>query len=352
MENSIKKRNPIYDCAKGLGILFVVMGHCYAFGYQFYTKFHVLFFFVFSGLMLKSDNINDLKCLGQNLCKLWKRYALPYIICNSIFLMFYNVFVKYHLITNDYRYSVGVHLISLDIFFRKLVKILFLLSPSEQLCGATWFLKSLFGGLFFITILLFTTSKYNKKIVYIITSIVFIISSIIIDNKFLFLFSQCILCLIIGDCLKKYITKFASNTHIYVLGFAIMILLIGIYFVKIKILSIILCSIFGFIFMIQCSMFLKEYLNRIYVFFVYIGQRTMPILCLHLLFFKLITYIYILITNSDINSLGIFPSIQSINHPIFLNCLYIIVGILFPILCNLIYKKTKSLICSLQQGDV
>lgn len=348
MENSTQKRNPVYDCAKGLGILFVVMGHCGALGSGFYTKFHVLFFFIFAGLMLHTDCLSNLKSLWINICKFWKRYALPYVICNSIFLCFYNFFLKYHLITNDCRYSTEITYITYNVFVAKLIKIIMLLASSEQLCGATWFLRSLFFGLFFVATLLFITSKFNKKVVYIITSIIFIVLSILIYNKLLFLFSQCILCLIIGDCLKKYITKIASNIYIYIFGGSVMILLLSIYFIKIQILLIILCAIFGFIFMIQGSLFLKEYLNRSYDFFVYLGQRTMPILCLHLLCFKIVTFLYIVITNKDISLLGTFPSIISVNHPVILSTSYTIIGVLLPVLCYRLYVIIKNKIIKIR----
>lgn len=217
-ELQIKKRNPVYDCAKGLGILFVVMGHCYAFGYQFYTKFHVLFFFIFAGFMLRSECITDIKSLWQNLVKFWKRYAIPYILCNSIFLVFYNFFVAFHIIAYDSRYSSITSFITIDILISKLIKIFLLIASSEQLCGATWFLRSLFWGLATIAIILYITNKIDKKIVYGTVGIVLFVLIMFFDNKLLFLYAQSILCIILGDYFKQYINKIVSNIYIYILG--------------------------------------------------------------------------------------------------------------------------------------
>lgn len=342
MENNIKKRNPVYDCAKGLGILFVVLGHCCAFGYQFYTKFHVLFFFVFAGLMLKSDSFTCIKTLWQNIYKFWKRYAIPYIVCNSIFLMFYNVFIKYHLVTSDSRVSSGISYIDFNIFITKLIRIFILVASSEQLCGATWFLRSLFYGLLAIAILLYITKKLNKNIVYSILSIGLIVLTLYCHNKFLFLFAQSVLCIIIGDYLKIYINKFASNLYLSLLIGTILMLLLCIFIIKVPILSTVICAILGFIFMLQSSLFFEKYFNRIYIILTYIGQNTLPILCLHFLFFKIVTYLYIIETHSSIILLGTFPSVISVHHPFLLSFLYTFVGISFPILCNEVYIKVKE----------
>ena len=342
MESKIKQRNPVYDCAKGLGILFVVMGHCYALGYQFYTKFHVLFFFVFSGLMLKSDSIVNLNSLWQNICKFWKRYALPYIVCNSMFLIFYNVFIKYHLITSDFRYSTSIAYIDLNILVTKIIKIFLLIASSEQLCGATWFLRSLFWGLLSIVIILFITKKINKFVVFAITSVFLIALTIMFDNRLLFLYVQSVLCIIIGDLFKDYIHKITSKKRIYEFwGSAIMILL-SIYFIRIKVLSMLICAIFGFIFMLQSSLIIEKYAKQIYNLLIYLGQNTIPILCLHLLSFKIITYLYVIITNSDIFLLGAFPSISNTNHQFILSFAYTTIGILLPILCYQIYIGCKN----------
>ena len=60
-ENSEKYvRNSILDIAKGICILFVVAGHCKAPMHEFYTSFHVLFFFILSGLFFKDKYVNKL----------------------------------------------------------------------------------------------------------------------------------------------------------------------------------------------------------------------------------------------------------------------------------------------------
>ncbi len=89
MLENFKIRNDIFDCAKGLGIIFVVMGHASAFGQNFYTKFHVLFFFFFAGYMFNNYKLIDFYNLNLYIKKIWKRYAFTYILCNIIFLMFF-----------------------------------------------------------------------------------------------------------------------------------------------------------------------------------------------------------------------------------------------------------------------
>lgn len=333
---NISKRNPVYDCAKGLGILFVVMGHCLAFGSQFYTKFHVLFFFVFAGLMLKADLILDIKKLWENIRKFFKRYGLPYIICNSAFILFHNLFAKFNLI-NFENYS-------LNTIFIKLIKTICLMSHSEQLCGAIWFLRSLFWGLTALAIIIFISHliKINKYITYGIVSIVLIILTTINNNSALFYFSQSILCLIIGDILKNYISNFKLNFLWLIFPALIMIYLVP--FVKNTAMSVILYGFLGFMFIYQISFLLNKYSAFIFNVVEYIGKNTLPILCLHFLCFKLVSYLYLLFTNSNISQLSSFPILYNQNYQWLLCILYLLSGIIIPLLLYQIYLKTKAIV--------
>lgn len=102
-------------------------------------------------------------------------------------------------------------------------------------------------------------------------------------------------------------------------------------FVNIKSCAMLIYAICGFIFIFQLALIIKKYLGKLFEMLSYVGQRTLPILCLHLLCFKVVTLLYIFVTKSNKSLLETFPAIQSMNHPIILSILYTLIGILLPL---------------------
>ena len=346
MTEKVKKRNDIFDCAKGLGIIFVVMGHAAAFGHNFYTKFHVLFFFFFAGYMFNNYQLIDFYNLSLYIKKIWKRYAFPYILCNVIFLIFINIFYKYNLITQDLRYN-NIHFLSLEELIIKFFKYLFLVSSSQQLCGATWFLRTLFFGLLILCIINYFTLKLKKN-TFIWYSIILFFSfciTIYVKNNSLFIFITSLNALLLGNIFKninfsgKNLYKIFDNFYcLLLILFLSTIIILSIEIIPFKIIQSWVYTILGTLFIYCLSILLKNILHIAYKIIVFIGQHTLSILCLHFLAFKLVSYIYIRVYSLDIRSLGDFP-ILTLHQMPNLTLFYVLIGILLPILLDCFYKN-------------
>lgn len=351
MTEEIKIRNDIFDCAKGLGIIFVVMGHAYAFGHIFYTKFHVLFFFFFAGYMFNNYKIIDFYSLSLYIKKIWKRYALPYIFCNIVFLIFFNVFYKYNLITQDLRYS-NIHFLSLEEFIIKILKYLFLISSSQQLCGATWFLRTLFFGLLILGCINYIDFKIKKNNSF-LSIIILIVSSILtiyIKNHFLFVFSTSLNAILIGNIIKnrksldKYLNKILNNSlYSFLITIFSSLMILKTEIVAFKSIQYLVYTVFGTLFLFGASVLLKKIIRVVYNLIVFIGQHTISILCLHLLAFKLVSYLYIKQFSLKISLLGDFPIISEGITPYYI-CFYVIIGIVVPLLLEFLYKYLNDLV--------
>ena len=336
-----KQRNPIFDSAKGLAILFVVLGHATAPFCDFYTSFHVLFFFIFSGLMYKNNEDYSLIGFKNYIIKLVKRYAIPYILCNLCFLLLYNLFVRYSLITHDNRYNAGISYLTYSDFIISAVKHIFMISRSEQLCGAIWFLKSLFWGLLSLYILRFLTQKFNKFFIYFFTllilSIVFYYYSSI---GVIFYYIRTLGLLIVGDILKVCVFQNISKKNLFYIGILLFpFLIVKVCNIRQELLSIILLGVLGFYFIICTCTFFYKYSKFIFGILEFLGQHTLSILCFHMLGFKIFTYYRILKSDLPIFYLGEFPVLKC--NYIYETLLYTITAILSALLLEYLYKKIK-----------
>lgn len=101
-------------------------------------------------------------------------------------------------------------------------------------------------------------------------------------------------------------------------------------------LLLIIFSLAGFAFTLYISKCLHN-IKFLSIFFGFLGIKTMPILCLHFLFFKIITYIQIILYSLPIYRLASFPCYYTKHWWI----LYTITGLLGPIIANYIYLKIK-----------
>lgn len=355
-----KSRNVTLDIAKGLGIILVVLGHSRFPFNNFICLFHMALFFIISGYFFKQYYYKDVENIKIFIKKRIKSLYLPFIICNISFLFLHNFFLDINLSTNNllfYKQNdfVFTNYNTINISGKKLLYIL-ILNHWEAFGIATWFLKVLF-----------------------ILSISFCIGSYIIDKitkKYFELTRGCIcfLCLLFGYYL--YIQNFNfyqigtifSTTILFYLGIlyknfqnkinlnfitflmSIIILLLCYSNNQSKFIIannyynnpiwLILASISGFFFILYISKVLS---NNLFCsnLLSYIGQHTVIILCMHILFFKVITYLQVLIYNQpDYMLAALFPTLLFNQNGWWIA--YGIVGIAGPLITLEVYKKLKQ----------
>lgn len=96
-------------------------------------------------------------------------------------------------------------------------------------------------------------------------------------------------------------------------------------------------SLLGFTLVYIVSHFINNnYFKRVFIF---LGQHTIPILALHTLAFKIITYIQVYIYDNDIIALSSYPVL---NNSLMWSVLYTVAGVLVPVVIVILpFQKVK-----------
>ena len=310
--------------AKALGIILMVVGHsnCPTLLHDFIYMFHMPLFFLVAGYCFKEEYLNNPKrFILRRFYGLW----IPFVSIAIIFLLLHNLFISFNLIE-------GIPYTFLDIFNRA-KSIIISLHKEEALIGGFWFIPQLlFSSLISFTLLKF----FNKK-----HALLFAITLSIIFKY---------LDILIPYTAISWITFFASaffisgnilscNNNIanwrFLPPFIVLIgsLLIpsGIFVDHVwKILPYFFIAISGCIFILNISKTIALNNNWFIKLLLFIGSKTMWILTLHLLAFKLVTLLIIYIKDDSILNLRITPI-----HPEYSNygiwIIYSLFGVLIPI---------------------
>lgn len=340
------------DIIKGLAICLMVLGHCGCPITHFIYLFHMAVFFMASGYVYNkkySESIDGIKTLFiKRIKSLW----IPYFCFNTFFLVIWNPMVNMHISPAD--------LITPLKFVKIMVMNVFMLgSSSVPMCGAFWFLYSLF----YITMLyaivdyiLFKINTSHKRVIHlIIASLLFISLYILIKCGF---HSALVIKLIgpyivyaLGVELAKQKDSFLSqNNTIFVFIASLLILLVcndcgTIELAMGEFISpyfYIVASVAGWFFMWTLASRIQKS-NLLQKVFVYIGQNTLCIVGIHFIAFKIITFVQIKTFHYPIESLKSYPVLSSSSG---WWIAYFVVGITVSLMLNFVYKKTKYTICS------
>ena len=339
MDNKKKKRNEAVDIAKALGIILVVLGHTQFWGKNFIYQFHLPLFFFLSGFVF---DINKLKNPKNFIIKRIKSLYLPFVIFETIFLIFHNFFVK----IGFYNSLSNVQLTyNFNEFISNFFKIL-TMGHGEQLAGPLWFLISTLEINFIFAILVYISSKFKKKMPIILLGICTILFFVgcytdlprMLSQSFIGMFFYCC-----GYIYKLYESKIKFKFRYFILSFIILIICTKFNNIDISQLEItykillIISGIAGTYFIMfisnKCTFFK-------YLFILYCGKNTIYILALHCIVFKIIMLIEIVIYNENIELLGMFPVYQK--EQIW-SLIFTVAGMIIPILV----KKCIDNICKI-----
>ena len=327
-------RDITLDIAKGILILLMVIGHSGAPKWlvNCIYSFHMPCFFIISGILFSYFY------LGKPLIFIKKRIKSiwwPFVKWTWIFLICHNLFYNFGFYQEPYTFS---RIIS------KFIKIFFLLDL-EQLLGGFWFLRSLLIAslICFCYYKLIGTNKV-KLIAGII--ILVVLAEILTIYKISFLYFKPINILacayfMSGTLLNSFEFRkvrkkeFIITTSVILIGISSMgdkvemanltSLNLVPYFIKSLVIS------YGFILILETVKYTSwsKYLT-------YLGMKTMDILIIHFLAFKIISLLKIQIFGLDSQNLKNFPVIEE-NNSIFW-IVYVILGI---VIC-LSYSKIKD----------
>lgn len=293
-----------------------------------------------------------------------KRLYFPWVIVGSTFIVFNNLFIKFNILTNDSRFldaaegnSYGLDkLYSFTDIMRKLEKVI-LFQSAPKISGAMWFLASLFfTEVIYVTInyiAIKVVKKYHFAVMDTVMLLIYAVSVYftthgMIDNSgyrlnivFLsvFLFH-------IGQRIRNYETIWKDQNPVLIVFLALSVIFIfktlnigTVRYVRGDIgggVQLFLWSMAGWFLVYGMSQMISEGDSFISMFLIYIGKHTLPIVLLHQISLKIVTYIQINIYNEPSYMLASFPVLYA-NHGWWI--VYCIVGVCVPLILSELGKK-------------
>ncbi len=354
-----KYRFDFIDVARGIGILLMVMGHCDNTGSisAFVNLFHMSLFVFLSGYLFKNrqlTNFQDLvKYLGKRILKLY----VFYLFFEILFYLCTNLFLDIGFYDSSLFYG-GKQIFYFQSFSEAIIhilKIVFLMGR-EPFCGAFWFIITLIFVTSFYAFLNYLSSKQK-----------FVSSS-------LFVFIGCLLFFAIGSCMNAwnvsiprissaftfmivyylgnwwFLSKKSNQMSIWFHTILFLISIILLYFLNnIGFISMNSNTFPNFAFFLLasfCGIYAVMYLAKgivktkfLKTIFITMGQRTLSIMAFHFLSFKIAAYIQYLVGDAPYIGLAYLTGYNN-NNAWYI--LYVIVGVLVPILISYIYDFVKK----------
>lgn len=337
--SSRKERNVVLDIAKGLLILLMVIGHSGAPAWleSCIYSFHMPCFFIISGILFSYFYLDKpFTFIKKRVKSIW----WPFVKWTWIFLIFHNLFYNIGILRESYTFEQIIY---------KLFTI-FILLDLEQLLGGFWFLRSLFIA----SIVCFLYYKFigitPLKLLIGIIILVSIAESIKIFHISYYYFDalNLLACayFMAGTLLNSVnYKKIKNKSFIITTG----IILIGTYGFGEKIemgnltaynlLPYFLSSI---IISYSVLLILELAQNKKWTqYLAFLGVKTMDILIIHFLAFRVVSLLKIWIFKLDIDQLHDFPVIKENNSLFWI--VYVILGI---IIC-LSYSSIKEYLTNL-----
>ena len=346
------ERDDIIDIMKGILILSVVAGHAQIPVHRYIYLFHMAVFFMISGFLWNSVQIR--RSLPIFIHKRLHDLYLPFIYSNVFFCVLDGIAPGV--------FDHGTKVKSLGNFGVHLIKIL-LFQGRMTLSDATWFLYALFTSSI-VYFLLLTLSKRNKHtdiINIVLIVITFVISCVASNAGFNYYefgtICSAIVCLWLGDTARQCAVKiqeqyFRGNTvyqgSMYlILGGSILTALLFIRSEEIQFVeNIIINPMYFLIATIAGWLFVKGVALLIYCsetvlkrFLTILGVNSLPIMCLHMLGFKITAYLQCRIYHKSYSMIS--------NYPIAFNVrgwwiIYTFFGITIPLTYIFLFRQISG----------
>ncbi len=341
----MKSRNEVIDIIRAFGIILVVIGHSTynLFVSRFTYLFHLPLFFVLSGyLYQESSSLKPWEYIGLRM----KSYLKVYVVYNTIFVIFHNVFLQLHLFT-------GVTLGFNDIIIGLLNSLFF--TTIEPFSGALWFMPVLLVSLIFFNFIYYVTNsmqEYRELKRGLIILIITIVGIYLNQNNLSFgLHYQTVLVVLpylyIGQLVRKNGLEKLKGSKICALGIVI-ITLIALYLIpgRVELSQNLLWKFYlfyplatGMIYVTYViAMMIHQHTKKMAELFKYIGRKTIPIMGLHFFCFKLFDFfvIHLVTRNYDI-----LPRL-TVSYPEFWP-VYTIIGVIGSLTIILLIEGIKKM---------
>lgn len=351
------------NIAKGLGIIFVVMGHAFVPFYNFLYMFHMALFFFISGYFYKDKYSSN---PGLLIKKRLKTLYLPYIKYMIIFVLFHNIFMHFNLISPKIDYGTKmIYMYSIKDYIANIIKVL-RFGGGEPFAVAFWFFRSLFLVNIIFCLITFLITKlnieYKSELMSISIFILFAIGNLVnfLPNHKSYVITTigttlvALLIYYLGYLYKRYEKHIKINILSMIFSFGILI--IDCFYGHIEMASntypspafFLLNSILG-IYLIMGISKLLEHRKIVCKILSYIGENTIIIMALHILAFKIVNLIEINVYNYPVYKLAESP-VLIIKYGWWI--LYSVVGVVVPICIKYMTCKIAKIIKNIFKSQV
>ena len=328
-----KQRDPVLDSMRGIGIVLMVLGHSGFPGTDYIYLFHMALFFMLSGwfFSLRGGLVHFVR---RKLVTLW----LPFVAANTVFTVCNNLFLRLNILTADARIaeipgnSVTAPVSIKDILGRTVHWCVFVIEVLLQKLlhgGDTLIPQGLLSG-----VLLWVGWHCNQ----------------IGWNVWgLGIAASCYWMFYLGTVLRRTARSKVRPLYRAAAGAAAFVLLLVLRRLGSVGLAgngytnpafLLLASMAGWV-LVRSAACLTAPLPRVSAMLGYLGRATMPIVILHFLSFKLVTWLGLLATGGESYLLAAFP-VYFTGGVWWLA--YTAAGLVLPLAANAVYRKLRALL--------
>lgn len=344
------------DCLKGLGIIAMVLGHSGAPFTRWIYLFHMALFFLCSGYCWKDGHADNITSVVRYVRRKLGGLYIPYVVSNLIFVLMHNQFIHMGIYIDSSALAqlpgLGsvitpqAYFQSKD-YLRESLKVIFFMGGT-QMGGATWFIRTLFfiscGHCVWVHVI---NHCFLKKYRLVLQGALLLTCAALSmcnwPSEIIASFFPAYIAYYLGVLIRKYETEKAYD---WLPGCAAIIVLcimnpLGqiamskgdvtdpVYFL--------IVSLAGWVML--CS-FTKLLTGKVRSIMQYLGQNTLPVVILHFLCIKLVTWFYLTVNEMEMAYLAAFPVVP--DAPRYLWCVYMLIGTGLPLILNEVYKRLKQ----------
>jgi fucose 4-O-acetylase-like acetyltransferase len=326
---------------------------------NFICLFHMPLFFFLSGYCFKDKYVYDKRLyVKRSLTSLY----LPFVITNLIFIALHNIFYDLNIYNDTYGFMDSVSQRYSDKDYVTQIYYTLRFMGQEQLLGGFWFLKSLFFARLIFLLFRGLQTKASKYMpsqlfywLFISVSVVFCLFDLcipgIMGSKEIFGF----ILLCCGYEFKRNEERVVHCSGILVVCSIAVCMIYAIY--RPLYFSSAPLSLDRADYIIPCIagclmvyFICQDIRLRNQKYLIYIGSHTLVILALHFISFKVISFLYIALTHSNIKLLAQFAVLR--DAPQWLCVPYTLGGVFVPLIFNYLYLCAHENIvyCIRRQG--
>ncbi len=350
-----KRRDPVLDSMRGIGIVLMVLGHSGFPGTDFIYLFHMALFFMLSGwfFSLQGGLAHFVK---RKVLTLW----LPFVLANTAFTVLNNLFLKLNILTGDERIlAIPGNVVTTpttlkDVIGRTAHWCVF--DGGTQLGGAMWFIQALFQISILYALVEFILQKLLRggDTLYLQG----LISGVLLWVGWrcglagwniwgLGIAASCYCLFYLGTVLRRTARDNVKTSHRIIFAAAAFALLLVLgRFGSVGLagngypgpIFLLAASLAGWVLVREIAC-LAAPLPRVSAVLGYLGRATMPIVILHFLSFKLVTWLGLLATGGESYLLAAFPTYFT-GGAWWLA--YTAAGLALPLAADWVYKRVKA----------